>query len=72
MADKHRNAEPVPEKTGAGDAVPEADQDEKEPEQPTPPDQAPTMDDAAPVKPQPSGLGSDYRVTTLKAVSHGD
>jgi hypothetical protein len=59
MAQKHRNAEPVPEKTGAGDAVPEADQVEKEPEQPTPPDQAPTMDDAAPV--EPSGLG---RVTT--------
>ena len=57
----HRNAEPVPEKTGAGDAVPEADQNEREPEKPTPADQAPEMDDAAPVKPERSGLG---KVTT--------
>lgn len=46
-----RNPEPVPEKTGAADAVPEADQDEREPE--TPNTTPPEMDDSAPVIPTP-------------------
>lgn len=50
VTDDDRNDEPVPPKTGAGDAVPEADQDEKEPEAPGGP---PEMDDSAPVKPTP-------------------
>lgn len=56
MPDK-RNPEPVPEKTGAGDSVPEADQDEREPEAPntTPPQ----MRDAAPVEPTRGDLGKE-------------
>jgi len=46
-----RNPEPVPEKTGASDAVPEADQDEREPEAPN--TVPPEMDDSAPVNPTP-------------------
>jgi hypothetical protein len=56
VTDIDKVREPTPRKTGDSDRTPEADQDEREPERPTPPDASPQLapDDSAPVNPSPA------------------